>query len=139
MDVFWWESVPGVPGRQGKSTLGVLQEGRELGCHPLGVDSSWGKDSSRGGCKDTSSQRGRLRPGEYFYFNFVGTERPDLPQIREAVKRKISTKAAMQLSAPFKFGMPSQVVSRPTSPLLTFTDIYPGSSSPEGRCADVYH
>lgn len=40
--------MPGMPGRQGKAAVGVLQlwRGRELGCRPLGVDSSWGKDSS---------------------------------------------------------------------------------------------
>lgn len=26
LDVFWWKSVPGVPGRQGKATVGVLQQ-----------------------------------------------------------------------------------------------------------------
>jgi len=67
----------------------------------------------RGSCareEDRNLTERRLRQGNCsFYFNFVGTVKPwasclksDLPQIREAARRKVSTDAVSQLSALFK-------------------------------------
>lgn len=82
VDVFWWDRVPGVPGRQGKATVGVLQQSSGEVRNWDAILWGW---ATVGGRKVPALSwvsghiftEQEIRPAEYFNFNFVGTERPE--------------------------------------------------------------
>lgn len=120
-----------------------LRSSREPGCHPSsgnGRQPGEGWFMLRVECKDTNLREREIKARRLiFILTSWAQSRPGLLASNLNYLRlgrpwggRLPQTYFCNCRLYLNSGMLAQVVSRPTSPLLTFTDIYPGSITPEG-------